>query len=537
MTDFLLRLSYISSIILMGISSVWLIARGNRSRLTYSFLICQLLIIIWSSAQLMIMSAVTEGQYFFAFAAGNSAICFIGSVWLIFSLYYCGGRVGGAVYCFSLGLSLFHYIMMLTTRSHHLFYSYFAGGMVRYSVFFWSNICYTYICLGLGLLLICKRLFGKGGKGSLGQGISVAAAVIMPLLFNTLYLCGIVRTPFDITPLAFTVSALMILLATYSYGFLNVTTLASERALRSIGEGIVICDSEGQVSYCNPAAVELCGEEIRENFDKFLSDANFSENARQGDGCRECEYRFGGKNLLLRRYNHYSGKGKIVAVTTIISDVSRFYRLMETEAELSLKSSQLALERERNRIAGEVHDTVGHTLTMISTLTRVAKIESAKGGDVGEYLDTAAKLSSEGIAQLRHSINGMKAGCVGTVSESIRALCDTIKGVEIELCIQGEDGERYTPLCGVIYENCREAITNSLRHSGADRIDIILKLLPVGVEVYIFDNGRGAEEIHESDGLLGIRRRTENAGGSVSFSSLDGFRVIMKFPINTKEAE
>ena len=84
-----------------------------------------------------------------------------------------------------------------------------------------------------------------------------------------------------------------------------------------------------------------------------------------------------------------------------------------------------------------------------------------------------------------------------------------------------------------MYDNCRETITNALRYSEADRIDVILKFLEDRVEMYILDNGKGCKEISEHNGLRGIRERTEGLGGSVRFSSVsgEGFNTIIKIPI------
>ena len=106
-----------------------------------------------------------------------------------------------------------------------------------------------------------------------------------------------------------------------------------------------------------------------------------------------------------------------------------------------------------------------------------------------------------------------------------------MRGIRAELCIQGEDSMKYSFCSNVIYENTREAITNCVKYSGADRMDIIVKLLPDSVEVYIMDNGCGCTDIVPGNGLKGMQERTERAGGIIKFSSPDGcgFSIVMKF--------
>ena len=76
-------------------------------------------------------------------------------------------------------------------------------------------------------------------------------------------------------------------------------------------------------------------------------------------------------------------------------------------------------------------------------------------------------------------------------------------------------------------------MTNAIRYSSADKIDIIMKFLDDRLELYIFDNGKGCGEIKENNGLSGIRRRIEKIGGTVKFSSVegDGFTTMIKIPI------
>ena len=73
-----------------------------------------------------------------------------------------------------------------------------------------------------------------------------------------------------------------------------------------------------------------------------------------------------------------------------------------------------------------------------------------------------------------------------------------------------------------------------MRYSEASRIDVILKFLDDRLELYILDNGKGCNEIHENNGLRGIKERTEKLGGTVRFASVEGegFSTVIKIPVN-----
>jgi signal transduction histidine kinase len=147
------------------------------------------------------------------------------------------------------------------------------------------------------------------------------------------------------------------------------------------------------------------------------------------------------------------------------------------------------------------------------------------------------KLATNGIAELREAINDMKSNRrFSCVTNALQALADSTKGIEINVCIQGEDGEKYILFANIFYECARECVTNSLRYSGSDRIDIIVKLLENCAELYILDNGDGCENIVCGHGLNGITERVRAVGGKVDFSSQkgNGFKTHIFVPLEDK---
>ena len=69
----------------------------------------------------------------------------------------------------------------------------------------------------------------------------------------------------------------------------------------------------------------------------------------------------------MKRYAYRDRNGKNIAGAVMFTDVGKYYQLLEQEQELAVSNQKLAIEQERNRIAQEVHDTTGHTLTMINS--------------------------------------------------------------------------------------------------------------------------------------------------------------------------
>ena len=257
---------------------------------------------------------------------------------------------------------------------------------------------------------------------------------------------------------------------------------------------------------------------------------------------REQEQRFlvrsGERRLEIRRRSRRDRSGHFQAGTVLAMDVSRYYELLERERELAVQGERLAVEQERNRIAQEVHDTTGHTLTMINSLLKLVRIgRKEEAGDQAEletYLIQAEELAAGGIRELRCSINNLRAmGADSLVSQGVRRLAESIREFEVEVTVQGTDSPRYSHLCPVILPSFKEALTNCMKYAAATHVDAILKFSGDGLAFYIFDNGRGCGQIHRGNGLTGIYRRVEAAGGQVRVASEEGagFGITIRLPV------
>ncbi len=201
------------------------------------------------------------------------------------------------------------------------------------------------------------------------------------------------------------------------------------------------------------------------------------------------------------------------------------YRFLDLNKELAITNEKLLLARERNRIAQEVHDTAGHTLTMIQSYMKLAQVanKNAETEQVGTYLDEAKVLTSQGIKELREAINQMREGeSYELVTQGVMQLTNQVKEIPVDVTVQGEDSERYSHLSRIIYDCVRETITNTLKYANATKLEIVIRFAKDSVEVIIGDDGVGCENIKDNNGLRGIRERVEKNGGKVRFISGQG---------------
>lgn len=212
------------------------------------------------------------------------------------------------------------------------------------------------------------------------------------------------------------------------------------------------------------------------------------------------------------------------------------YQFFDMKRELAITNEKLLLEKERNHIAQQVHDTAGHTLTMIQSYMKLTQV-AVKNGNEQEallYLEEGRVLVSQGIKELRESINQLRQGeTYELVTQAVMQLASQVKELRCEVTIQGKDEEKYSHLTKTIYDTVRESITNTLKYASASKIDIVIRFQGECVEVMIADDGAGCESIVDNNGLKGIKERVAKRKGSVRFitASGEGFMTRVKLPI------
>ena len=475
------------------------------------------------------------------------------------------------------GLALLHYMVFLTNERHHLFYRQFEVEAVVYGRMFYVHMAYTYCCVagGMGAVL---RDFWKKRVAAVHLAVILLSAAV-PLAFNVLYLSGWAKTSFDLTPLAFSLSGFLMVLAVLRYDFLDVRGLTFEQILSSIAEGVAVYNKRGMIVYCNKAANDWLGicegdtfEKVRERLEGLGIQVEREKERILEDLLLSLD---GGGKIRLKQYIQRDKTGATAAGIFLLTDVGEYYERLRQSRELAVSAQKLAIEQERNRIAQKVHDTAGHTLTMIQSLVRLARVEwersqsvseekitwygeltqlagerrfekisekeavregetSSGEGRMEEYLSQAQELAVEGIRELRISINQLRQGTEGElVTQGVYHLAQRVKELDVEVSVQGTDGLSYSHLSTVVYECLREAITNCLKYAHASHMDVILKFEENGLRVYIFDDGQGCQSIVEDNGLRGIRDRVTEAGGQVRILSSEGegFQIYIWLPM------
>lgn len=556
-----------------GIFSMALLCfRGKRAPYNRMYLACQAMAVIWCMAQILSMVSRSEWEWRLSYILGNFGICFIGCFWHYFSVSYTGRVSGRWERVLPMLLSLFHYAAVLTNDWHHLYYRVFSREELVHGALFYTNVASVYLLVIGGAVLLFFDFTGR--KESRRGRQLIFASVLVPVCLNGLYLAGVIRPEFDITPLGFGVSVILVFLATMKYQFLEVNITAFDLVLSGLSDGVAVFDEKGECTYRNQAFLELakpglqqegsekelavCGTGTDEgrpekaavtyvpDMGQVLEDLDALEYSVEGEdsSIRQNE---SGQFIQMQIYQMEGGQQNFREIpreqrkehcqtVLLVRDMSRYIRMLRQERELAVANEKLVLERERNRIAQQVHDTAGHTLTMLQSYMKLAMVAEEQGDRevVVSYLKQGRELSAAGLRQLRESIRQMKReDACELVTQGIMQLADQVKEIAVEFIVQGEDSERYSHLSGICYSCAREMITNTLKYAEATKLEIILRFQEEGLELVMGDDGRGCGAIREGNGVRGIRQRAEEAGGSVRFVTApgEGFLLRMYLPV------
>ncbi len=208
-----------------------------------------------------------------------------------------------------------------------------------------------------------------------------------------------------------------------------------------------------------------------------------------------------------------------------------------SEARLAVKAAEAELANERNRIAQELHDIVGHAVNLMV-------VQAGAGDRVFTSDPEAARRSLQAIANTGRAALADLDRMLGILSESdsrsslpnlegLAALCEEFREAGLSISTEIADDVSRVPssisLAG--YRLVQEALTNVLKHSKATEVQVKVDVTDE-LSIVVADNGRGGEP-NPGRGLRGMTQRAELHGGRVSFSSpgSGGFRVESRIPL------
>ncbi|RSM65331.1 sensor histidine kinase [Kibdelosporangium aridum] len=224
--------------------------------------------------------------------------------------------------------------------------------------------------------------------------------------------------------------------------------------------------------------------------------------------------------------------GVVMLVLTVAIFASRGFVGKADELEIARDEIRtLAVAEERARVARDLHDVLGHSLTTITLKAGLARRIMESSADIDRALaevHDVERLSRQALTEIRATVSGYRKMSLPAEIANARATL-LAAGIDADLpqAVDDVPGELQEPFGYVV----REAVTNVIRHSGASRCEI--RLGPSWIEVA--DNGSGSSTVdnHGGNGLAGLRERLAKIGGRLTATPRGEGGFVLRAEVTT----
>ena len=230
------------------------------------------------------------------------------------------------------------------------------------------------------------------------------------------------------------------------------------------------------------------------------------------------------------------------------------HQLEESNAELkqahaqlrsyAMEVEELTIVHERARLAREIHDTLGHYLSILNIqLETISKLQERDPARAAVEIAEARRVAAQSMQEVRNAVAALRPMSIAALglTEAIVQLGKEFERNAPETILTLDLETELPPLppdiSVALYRAAQEAFTNIRKHAQASKVLLRLRYEDEVVELLVLDNGRGTSNIdseqREGFGLVGLRERTELLGGCVSYGPAEqgGFRIALRVPV------
>lgn len=204
-------------------------------------------------------------------------------------------------------------------------------------------------------------------------------------------------------------------------------------------------------------------------------------------------------------------------------------------------SEKIAEDKERKRLAREIHDTLGHALTGIAAgVDACIAMIDINPEATKKHLMVISKVVRQGIVDVRNSLNKLRPGALeqhgfkGAIENMIEEFT-SVSDLTISLDYRLDKVDFENTKEDILFRVIQESVTNAVRHGDATHIDISLYIEDNNLYLKIQDNGQGCEEIHYGFGLKQMKERLGMINGKVAYDGHHGFLTIVTIPLQEGE--
>ncbi len=465
-------------------------AKAEKGDVKKTFTIVHTLIIIWLSGKILKTVSPTLSLRWSSNVLYYIGILPLGPAYFLFSRALLG-KLNSLKFKVALYIPGFiFFIVLITNPLHYQFYKHYNFETDSFGPLFYGHLGLTYIFITLSVFtLFHKAILKKKKKKAV---LSLAIGALLPLSVNLYYIFGSQSPMFDVTPIFYNASIIILGISAFYFDFFNFIPEAVCSALNVLPGSISIDNNRyGQEQ-------RLKGEYYKRN--------SYSININK-------------TNLkVTRSINIDSIVQNTKRLQFNLTQVQSHHQEIKCEIDRRVEALQ---QQERLRLAGEVHDILGYSVSSIICLIETCRLNNLKGFQYEEKLNQALELTDSGVQDLQRCISEQISY---PWQKKFFQLISRIEsyGLTSELLFSEivDIDEKYYE---IFYKILKESLTNCIKHSNAEKLTIAVQKIGSQIHYYIIDDGKGCNQIRQGTGLSNMERRIKNLSGDINFFSESGY--------------
>jgi len=432
-----------------------------------------------------------------------------------------------------------------------------------YGPWFWVFALYSYGLLSVAVYLLVQAL-RRASPFYRGQPLILLTALCMPLVWNVLYSFGFSPVPrHDIAPAVVCLSGIVAAWGLFRFRLLDIVPIARDAVIEDMDSGVIVLDQQQRVVDLNSRAQRILdypaaraiGRQAEEVFDAWPDLAGlYRDSAARAETVLEV----GGTPHTYE--SHISPlidrDGQKIGRVIILHDITEYRK---AQAQLLQQQLALAVLEERERIARELHDSLGQVLAYVNTQAQAAcqLLSEGQTATAENYLTRLVAVAQEAQGDVREYIASVKgatssrSGLFSTLAKYLERFSQNYK-IHTELSVPENLAEdALEPAVEVqLVRIIQEALANVRKHAGASLVRVSLtvegsQLDGQVMQVTVQDDGRGFDPAlptaggEQSFGLSIMRERAEGIGSRLEIHSLpgQGTRVVVRIPLPKGERD